>query len=282
MMKNFLTRAFTSVFIFLIFGAIVITSFFDFVFELTIAALCVFCVFESLNAQGYLKNKLVSIISLVYSFCVPISFYFSDFLNKPSYFLILVISFVYVILLSVTAMKNFISIKFKDCAAVIFSTVVITVFLSNIILLRKEFEHGLFYMILAISCYAWATDIFAYIVGVCFGKHKFSPNISPKKSLEGSIGGTLCSIIFSVLITFIYSVIMDCSVNYFLAFIFALLCSLVGQVGDFSFSYIKRSYGIKDFGNILPGHGGVLDRLDSLIFISPCFYMLLIIKEFIL
>lgn len=281
-MKNFLTRAFTSVFIFLIFGAIVFTSFFDLVFELTIAVLCAFCVFESINAQGYLKNKFISGISLIYSFCIPISIYFSELFNKPSYFLILLITFVYVILVNVLAMINFASTKFKDCAAVIFSTVVITVFLSNIILLRNDFKHGLFYMILAISCYAWATDIFAYIVGVCIGKHKFSPNISPKKSIEGSVGGTVCCVIFSLLITFVYSVIMDCSINFGLTIVFALICSLVGQVGDFSFSYIKRSYGIKDFGNILPGHGGVLDRLDSLIYISPCFYMLLLFKEFII
>ncbi len=281
-MKNFLTRAFTSIFIFIIFAAIVISSFFDFVFELTISALCVFCVYESLNAQGYLKNKALSVLSLLYSFCIPLSLYFVNFFNKPSYFFVLVITFIYIILLNILAMKNFSAVKFNDCAAVIFSTVVISVFLSNIILLRKEFKHGLFYMILAICCYAWATDIFAYIVGVCIGKHKFSPNISPKKSLEGSIGGTLCCIIFSVLVTFIYSVIMDFSVNYVLVFVFSLLCSLVGQVGDFSFSYIKRSYGIKDFGKILPGHGGVLDRLDSLIFISPCLYMLLSVKEFIL
>ena len=89
------------------------------------------------------------------------------------------------------------------------------------------------------------------------------------------------AVIFSILATFVYSVIVDCSVNYITVIICALLCSLVGQIGDFSFSYIKRSYGIKDFGKLLPGHGGVLDRLDSLIFISPFFYLLLSIKEFI-
>lgn len=281
-MKNFLTRAFTSVFIFLIFGLIIFSSFYNVIFEVTIALLCVFCVYESLNAQGFLQNKWLYLPTLIYSFLTPMSFAFCNYLNVGPYYLLLALTFLFVIVLNVFAMSNFSIFKYDNCSAVIFSTIVITAFLSNIILIRTQFEHGLFYMILAITCYAWATDIFAYIVGVCIGKHKFSPNISPKKSIEGSVGGTVFCVIFSVLMTFVYSVIIDCSVNYVYVIIFALLCSLVGQIGDFSFSYIKRSYGIKDFGKLLPGHGGVLDRLDSLIFISPMFYILLLAKEFII
>ncbi len=282
MMKNFLTRAFTSVFIFLIFALIIATSFFNVVFEITIAILCVMCVYESLNAQGFIKNKWLLVLPILYSFLTPVSFAFCNYINKSPYFCLLALTFIFVLIFIIHSMKNFNTLKYGDCCAVIFSSIVITVFLSNIILIRTQFEHGLFYMILTICCFAWSTDIFAYIVGVCIGKHRFSPNISPKKSIEGSIGGTICCVVFSALATFVYSVIIDCSVNYIIVFVYSLLCSLAGQIGDFSFSYIKRSYGIKDFGNLLPGHGGVLDRLDSLIFISPFFYMLLTIKEFII
>lgn len=281
-MKNFLTRAFTSVFIFLIFGLIIFTSFYNVVFEITIALLCVFCVYESLNAQGFIRNKWLYLPPIVYSFLAPASFALCDYLSFNPYFLLLALTFIFILIFNVFAMSNFSVMKYENCGSVIFSSIVITAFLSNIILIRTQFKHGLFYMILVISCFAWATDIFAYIVGVCIGKHKFSPNISPKKSIEGSIGGTLFCIVFSILATFIYSVIIDCSVNYVYLIICALICSLVGQIGDFSFSYIKRSYGIKDFGKLLPGHGGVLDRLDSLIYICPMFYILLLVKEFII
>ena len=281
-MKNFLTRAFTSVFIFIIFALIFATSFYNIVFEAIISILCVMCVYESLNAQGFNKSKLLLISSMVYAFITPLSFAFCSYINKSPYYLLLSLSFIFVLIFFVIAMKNFNTVKYGECCAVIFSSIVITAFLSNIILIRTQFKHGLFYMFLAICCFAWSTDIFAYLVGVCIGKHRFSPNISPKKSIEGSVGGTICCVVFSAVATFVYSVIMDCSVNYGIVLIYALLCSLVGQIGDFSFSYIKRSYGIKDFGNLLPGHGGVLDRLDSLIMISPFFYMLLTFKEFII
>ncbi len=281
-MKNFITRAFTSIFIFLIFALIIVSSFYSVVFEVTIAALCVMCVYESLNAQEFIKNKFLLVPPIIYSFITPVSFAFCKHFNASPYYSLIAFTFLFVLIFIVFAMKNFENLKYGDCCAVIFSTIVITMFLSNIIFIRTQFKHGLFYMILAICCYAWSTDIFAYIVGVCIGKHRFSPNISPKKSIEGSIGGTLCCVIFSFLAAFVYSVIVDCSVNYYIVVVYALMCSIVGQIGDFSFSYIKRSYKIKDFGNLLPGHGGVLDRLDSLIFISPFFYMLLTIKEFII
>ena len=162
-----------------------------------------------------------------------------------------------------------------------FVSLVITCFLSNIILLRQVPVHGLFYMLLVIVCFSWATDVFAYLIGMSIGKHRFAPNISPKKTIEGSVGGTLASVIITFIALLIYKNITGTDYNLPLALGYALICSLVGQIGDLAFSYIKRSYGIKDFGNILPGHGGVLDRLDSLIFLSPFFYMLITFKEFL-
>jgi phosphatidate cytidylyltransferase len=136
-------------------------------------------------------------------------------------------------------------------------------------------------MILTIVCFAWCNDIFAYLVGMCIGKHKLNPQISPKKTVEGSLGGIVFSMIATVVALIIYQNIFDCNINYPLAVFYAFCCSVIGQIGDLSFSYIKRSYGIKDFGRLLPGHGGVLDRLDSLIFICPFFYMLITLQNFI-
>lgn len=280
-MKNFLTRLMTSFFVMLIFAAIAVASFFDVIFEITISLLAIMCIYEAINALGLAKKKRVLMPSLMYAFLVPLSFTLVDTINKSPYYLIIVLTFLYLIAFLVVAMANFDNVKFNDAATVMFVSLVITCFLSNIILLRKAETHGMFYMILVIVCFSWATDIFAYLVGVLIGKHRLSPKISPKKSIEGSVGGTVLSVSFTALALFIYQKITGYSINYPLALFYGLLCSIVGQIGDLSFSYIKRSYGIKDFGNLLPGHGGVLDRLDSLIFLSPFFYMLITMKTFI-
>lgn len=277
MIKNFLTRAFTSIFIFIIFGAIVLSSLFPFAFEITISFLSAFCVYEALNAIKIKSHKMLFALALLYAVAIPLMFAIvSNFFVSYA-----IATVVFVYLFNIFAMYKFKDVKFFDSASSIYLTVVITSFLTSIIILTRTFEHGLFYLIVAIVCFAWATDIFAYVFGVLFGKHRFSPNISPKKSLEGSIGGTLTCVAVTVGAFYIYQSIADIEFNLITVIIYALICCLVGQIGDFSFSYIKRSFGIKDFGNLLPGHGGVLDRLDSLIFISPMFMLLLTVSPLV-
>ena len=115
------------------------------------------------------------------------------------------------------------------------------------------------------------TDTFAYIVGRLIGKNKFAPTVSPNKTWEGFIGG----LVFGTFISTVYYIsVFNYSGNYLkIIFIIAIL-STIGQIGDLVFSSIKRHYKIKDFGNIMPGHGGVLDRLDSIIFVSMAFNVL--------
>ncbi len=112
-----------------------------------------------------------------------------------------------------------------------------------------------------------ATDIFAFVVGKTMGKNKLLPSISPKKTVEGSVGGILASAIFLSLYTyFVYP-------RYFAySFLIGAVFSVLAQVGDLAASKIKREMGIKDFGNIIPGHGGVLDRLDSYLLVFPMMY----------
>ncbi len=280
-MKNFITRLFTSFLILAIFAVMVIASFFDTLFEFTVSLISMMCIYEAINAIGFAKSKRFMIPSLIYAFLVPLSFLLTEQLNKSPYYLIIILTFIYMISFIIVSMLNFTKIKFNDAATIMFVSLVITCFLSNIILLRKINEHGLFYMILVIVCFSWATDVFAYLTGMAFGKHRFAPNISPKKTIEGSVGGTLVSVAVTYAALAIYKSVSGTDYNLPLALLYALICSVVGQIGDLAFSYIKRSYGIKDFGNLLPGHGGVLDRLDSLIFLSPFFYMLITFKEFL-
>lgn len=114
---------------------------------------------------------------------------------------------------------------------------------------------------------AFGTDIFAYFVGITFGKHRLCPNISPKKSIEGSIGGTIGSIGLSA--AFGALIVPELMIH---CLAIGLLGAIVSQFGDLTASVFKRKMGIKDYGNLIPGHGGVLDRFDSILFTAPAVY----------
>ena len=125
---------------------------------------------------------------------------------------------------------------------------------------------------------AWATDTGAYFVGVLFGKHKLIPAVSPKKTVEGALGGILGCVFGFVVYGLILNFFFDVKVNYLPLVLLAILVAIVSQIGDLIASYLKRESGIKDFGTIFPGHGGIMDRFDSIIAVAPVIYgsMLLI------
>lgn len=133
---------------------------------------------------------------------------------------------------------------------------------------------GLFYVLLAMMM-SWMSDIGAYFAGTFFGKHKLCPRLSPKKTVEGLIGGIAFALLLSVLTGWCYHgwVLGDSAdIAYGRLLVLALICSLLSVAGDLSASFIKRCCGVKDFGNIFPGHGGVMDRFDSLLFVLPVVY----------
>lgn len=118
---------------------------------------------------------------------------------------------------------------------------------------------------------AWFTDTFAYFVGVYMGRVKLCPRISPKKTVEGALGGIAGSIALSTLSGYIFNMQgIEIGIIHFV--IIGFLCSVASELGDLAASYIKRYTGIKDFGNIIPGHGGIMDRFDSILFTAPVVY----------
>ncbi len=283
MMKNFMQRLWTSLIILGVFLALFLISDFSPFFEIAVAILICLCIYEALTCTGCATQKKLLIPCLVYGAVVPLSFIFRDFLfpGRSPYYGVILASFVYLLVLFIMLMVNFENTKFSDATIAMFITFVITCFLTNIIFIRRVDEHGFFYMVLCIVCGAWCTDIFAYLVGILIGKHRPFPLISPKKSIEGCIGGALCSVGIYFLFCKLYQNFTGVEMNWILVLVYSICCTLIGQIGDLSFSYIKRSYGIKDFGKVLPGHGGFLDRLDSLIFIAPMFYALINTESFI-
>ena len=149
-------------------------------------------------------------------------------------------------------------IKLVEIGSIIFVTAYIFVGFYSLYMLRSLSLFHVGYLLLTI----WFTDSFAYIGGMKFGKNKLSPHISPNKSIEGSVIGSLSSIIIAV-------------VFYFTTNIFSNLILAIGQFGDLIESAYKREYGVKDSSNLLPGHGGIFDRFDSVILSAPCLVLLL-------
>lgn len=123
---------------------------------------------------------------------------------------------------------------------------------------------------------AWGTDIFAYFTGKLIGKHKFS-KISPKKTIEGCIGGIIGAVIFMIIYTIVINNVYGLNISYIYIFIIAIVLSIIGQIGDFAASTIKRYVEIKDFSNLIPGHGGIIDRIDSVMFVAPFVYLFLVV-----
>lgn len=161
-------------------------------------------------------------------------------------------------------------ITFKDMAYTFLGICYIPLFMMFLTLINGM-NNGkilLGYVLIA----AWGTDIFAYSIGCRIGKHKFS-KVSPKKSIEGCIGGTLGALLLTIIYTLILNKGFTFEFSYITTGISAVVLSLIGQIGDFSASCIKRYVDIKDYSNLLPGHGGMLDRIDSVLFIAPFAYM---------
>jgi len=156
----------------------------------------------------------------------------------------------------------------SESAMVYLTTFYISIGFSSIVLLR-DYEYGQYIYLLVFLC-PWMTDIFAYFSGYFFGKHKLIPDVSPKKTVEGAIGGTVfCTLTFLMYGVVIGAVVPELTPNYPAFIIIGCVMSLIAQCGDLIFSLIKRKYGIKDYGTLLPGHGGIMDRFDSVIATAP-------------
>lgn len=160
---------------------------------------------------------------------------------------------------------------FKDIAYT-FIGIFYVVFFIMFVAFISGMENGKILIWYAIFA-AWGTDVFAYIIGKHFGKHKFS-KVSPKKSIEGCIAGTIGAVILMLVYTYVADTYWGMNYSYLFITGIGIILSLVGQIGDFAASSIKREVGIKDFSNLIPGHGGMLDRIDSLIFLAPFAYAL--------
>ena len=161
----------------------------------------------------------------------------------------------------------------NDVMAVFFGLFYVAIMLSYVYQIRM-LERGLYLAFLVFLC-SWGCDTCAYCVGMLIGKHKMSPKLSPKKSVEGAIGGVVGSALLTALYCFIFRSQMNLTgTEIGILTVIAAIAGLISMVGDLTASAIKRFFDIKDYGHLIPGHGGIMDRFDSMIITAPIIYFL--------
>ena len=243
------------------------------IFNFFIALIGTIAVYELLHSTKYVKNPVILWVSCLYALVVPF-FETLDVKNIHVYVTVGYFAILFTILL-----KCHEKVKFEEIAISFFISLVVPVAFSMTILMRDYHEHGIFYTFLVCAA-AWLTDSAAYFAGRAFGKHKMAPLISPHKTVEGAVGGLLVTTICYPLFCLGYQAILanmgvEIHFNWLIVMVLGLLCSAAGMAGDLLASVIKRQTGIKDYGNIMPGHGGVMDRFDSFLLVAPTFYLLI-------
>ncbi len=177
-----------------------------------------------------------------------------------------------IILLFIYAILTNLKTNIMDIMITCFSLVLIP-FMFSFMKLVLLMEHGRI-ILLYVLFGAFASDIFAYFIGSKFGKKKLCPNISPKKTVEGSVAGIIGVVVSYIVLTIISNNYFGLSINFMVIIISGVIIAVIGQFGDLTASAIKRFCKIKDFGSIMPGHGGILDRFDSVMFVAPIVYIL--------
>ncbi len=250
------------------------------IFTAVLAIVAAIGVYELVKAFE-VRNAVLKILCIAISLLLPFYYTYKSALSLPLFPIITVIVLTALIIM----VLDFKNLKFEQVACSLFGAAFVPSALSCIILFRDTYINfpdaykktdGIFFIFFAFFC-CWLSDTFAYFVGRKFGKHKLSPVISPKKTVEGAIGGVICTAALHTALFFVFRLKFDLSesISLPLIIISSVCLSVISIFGDLAASTIKRHHGIKDFGNLLPGHGGVMDRFDSSCFVFPALYAII-------
>ena len=228
--------------------------------------------YELIYRTGLVKHPRLVIYSALMAFGVTMWSYFGA---VHAYGVLGVLLFL--IVLFSEMMHDHIKVRVAMLGECVFAGVIVPYLLSAVIrILAMKVGR---YMVLLPFAVACLNDAGAYFVGLRFGKHKLAPVVSPNKTIEGVLGGLAASVL-GMLIYALVLFFLDFRVNFLLAIVYAVLGSGIGVFGDLCFSAIKRQTGIKDYGDLIPGHGGVLDRFDSMMTVAPLIEVLLLVLPF--
>lgn len=233
-----------------------------------IALLSAIGTYEAMHAVG-MNHPRIALYTAVVAMIVPFWVY-----GGESRTVALAVLLVYLILIFVEAFLSRFRVKIERVGSALFFALVISYCLSSIVRIGMM-DLRTSYILLPIAL-PFAVDAAAMLTGMFMkkrkgeeGVRKLAPVLSPKKTVEGSIGGLVGGLVIALLYGLVFHFITEVTVNYYFLAVYGILGAVVSEFGDLSFSYIKRTRKIKDFGTLLPGHGGVLDRFDSVIFCAP-------------
>lgn len=249
------------------------------VFNLVVAALSLIGIHEVYKALGFGKKDWP-----LYAVLVPYTLLIMLSSTPLARGMVMAASFVLLLFFCIyLVVRNGVVSYQKVSGLIVFTAVILYCFYSlirlKVLLPVERYGYDAVFFILLILCFAWGGDTCAYFAGRAFGKHKLCPVVSPKKTVEGAVGGVLGTMVFGVAATVIYSVVADRTEAftqsnigvsmYVIIAVLGMVAAVLGIYGDLFASVVKRQCGIKDYGAIFPGHGGILDRFDSVMFIAP-------------
>ena len=240
------------------------------VLPIAISIVSAIAVYEMLHSTGFVKSKRLIIYSIIMALLIPMWAFLDKIPELATAGL-----FLFVFLLLIDCLTEPRNTALEVISGVFLTATVIPLFLSSLVDLYFM-ENGRFLVSIPIIA-AYSSDVFAYLVGSKFGKRKLCPDISPNKTIEGSLGSLILTPLILLLSGLILHHVFYFRVNYIAMILYGIAGSFAGQIGDLSFSYVKRRFGIKDFGKLIPGHGGVLDRFDSMLLVAPLIGLLIVI-----
>ena len=242
-------------------------------FNILVGAIGALALWELLQATKCTEFGGLSVLCLLIAAAIPFA---QEQLTRT---LMPPILFTLILLFFLALLRYHAVLRVEQATMMFFFAVFVPLFFSCAVYIRNGFGAtvGGLYLLWALGS-GWLSDTGAYFFGLKFGKHKLAPVISPKKTIEGAIGGGITATVVMLLLAFAYQMIMawwgvPIHVNYWLMLVFTPVLAVVGMLGDLSASVIKRQYGVKDYGNIMPGHGGIMDRFDSVLFTIPAVFI---------
>ena len=243
-------------------------------YPIVLSILAFIAVYEIMRTLSVQKEYSLAIPAYIFALALPFATFFVAEHSMEYLLLLAALMFAYLVYAMAVGVFSKGRLGFSLISELFVMVTYVVVSFSAMSLIRYlDIDVGLYVLILILIS-SWLTDSSAYIVGSLMGKHKLIPEVSPKKTVEGAVGG----LVFATLGFLLYGLIIDLfikgiEVNYIALAIFAPILSAVSQLGDLFASLLKRQHGVKDYGNIFPGHGGVMDRFDSMIAVSIFVYI---------
>ncbi len=237
------------------------------VFPLAVGVVICGALFELFRIMDCLSCRVSIVAGFIYGMVTPFLEYYNNYAASVA------LRFLCFMAMFVELVVRHRRVRWQSILFIGAVTFLVTESLTCLCLLYHMGSYGLGYVILAIAS-ACIADTGAYFTGSLLGRHKLCPEISPNKTVEGFFGGIVLDIVVMLLFGLIYGHIIGVTIHYPWLIFTAIVCAVISVLGDLTASVMKRQIGVKDFGNLIPGHGGIMDRMDSVLFTTPAFYVL--------